>query len=97
MSFVSGSTTASGSAYAPASGTDTVLVWVNGASGAGSATGSAQDFGGTSMSEVTNNDQTVDLTGNGDPSGNASYLVSPGTTSQTLSITSFLLSIFFCV
>jgi len=87
MSFVSGSTTASGSAYAPASGTDTVLVWVNGASGAGSATGSAQDFGGTSMSEVTNNDQTVDLAGNGDPSGNASYLVSPGTTSQTLSIT----------
>ena len=87
MSFVSGSTTASGSAYAPASGTDTVLVWVNGASGSGSATGSAQDFGGTSMSEVTNNDQTVDLAGNGDPSGNASYLVSPGTTSQTLSIT----------
>ena len=87
MSFVSGSTTASGSAYAPASGTDTVLVWVAGGVGAGSATGSAQDFGGTSMSEVTNNDQTDDLTGNGDPSGNASFLVSPGTTSETLSIT----------
>jgi len=87
MSFISGSTTASGSAYAPASGTDTVLAWVTGGVGGGAATGSAQDFGGSTMSEVTNNDQTVDLSGGGDPSGNASFLITPGTSSETLSIT----------
>lgn len=87
MSFVSGSTTAPGGSYAPASGTDTMLVWIASATGVGSATASAQDFGSTSMSEVASNDQTSDLTGNGDPSGNASYLLAPGTSSETIDIT----------
>ncbi len=87
MSFVSGSTTNPGGSYAPASGTDTMLLWVTGATGVGTATVSGQDFGGSSMSEVTNSDQSVNLAGSGDPTIATAYLLSPGTTSQTCSLT----------
>lgn len=87
MGFVSGSNTAPGAGYAPASGTNTVLGWIPAGTGTGSSNASGQDFGGTPMSEVTNNDQTVDLTGNGDPSCAPAFLVNPGTTSQNLTLT----------
>jgi len=87
MAFVSGAQTNPGNAYAPASDTDTALCWIAGAYGVGTASGSAQDFGGSGMTEPAAQDQTLDLAGNGDPSANASYLVNPGTSSSTLSLT----------
>lgn len=86
MSFVSGAVTAPSGSYAPASGTSTMLFWVNGSTGAGTRTASAQDFGGSSMSEVSNSEFSIDLTGGGDPAINSSYLVNPGTTSQALTL-----------
>jgi hypothetical protein len=85
--FVSGAQTNPGSSYAPASGTDTALIWVTGAYGVGTATVSSQLFGATSMTEPTAQDQSIDLAGNGDPTGNATYLVNPGTSSAALTNT----------
>jgi uncharacterized protein YjiK len=87
MAFVSGSTTNPSASYTPASGTNTMLIWVTGATGVGTATVSGQDFGGTSMSEVANSDQSVDLAGSGDPTIASAFLLSPGTSSQTCSLT----------
>ena len=87
MSFVSGAVVSTGGSYAPASGTNTCLVWVNSTTGAGVRTASAQDFGGSSMSEVSLSEFSIDLTGSGDPAINSSYLFNPGTTSNALTLT----------
>ena len=85
--FVSGAQTNPGGSYAPASGTDTALIWVTGAYGPGTATVSSQLFGATAKTEPTAQDQTIDLAGGGDPVGNATYLVNPGTSSAALTNT----------
>lgn len=86
MAFISGAVTASGGNYAPASGTDTMLVVVSGSTGDGLSTASGQDFGGSSMSEVNNSEFSIDLTGSGDPAISSSYLINPGTTSQAFTL-----------
>jgi len=83
--FVSGAAAADGAAYAPAAGTDTLLVWIPYLYRSGTATASAQDFGGATLTE--DHDESINIIGSGDPSVNLNYLVNPGTTSQTLSLT----------
>ena len=85
--FVSSAGADNGANYTPPSATDGLLVWVGGSFGAGVVTSSGQTFGGTSMTEPPNQDQGIDIAGNGDPCGFLAHLVNPGTSSATLSNT----------
>lgn len=76
-----------GATYTPASGTDTIAIWVGGSIGVGVATHSSQTLGGTSMTEPANQDQGIDLAGNGDPCGFLAHLVNPGTSGLTTAVT----------
>ena len=71
----------------PASGTDTIEIWVGGSIGAGVTTHSGQTLGGTSMTEPANQDQGLDVAGNGDPCGFLAHLVNPGTSSVATAVT----------
>jgi len=76
-----------GANYTPASGTDTIAIWVGGSIGVGTTTASGQTLGGTSMTEPANQDQSLDLAGNGDPTGFLAYLVNPGTSAIATAVT----------
>ena len=85
VAFVSGAQTDPGGSYAPASGTDTNLVWVVGSRRNNENTASAQQFGATAM--VENHDESNDIAGGADPTAFLAHLVNPGTTSQALTCT----------
>lgn len=76
-----------GANYTPASGTDTIAIWVGGSIGVGTTTASGQTLGGTSMTEPANQDQSLDLAGNGDPTGFLAHLVNPGTSAIATAVT----------
>ena len=84
-SFVSGAVTATGANYTPASSTDNALVWLVYSYRPGTNAASAQDFGGTSMTEEI--DLTDNITGNADPQSSMAWLENAGASSQTLSHT----------
>lgn len=83
--YVSGAASVGGDSYAPASGTDTALVWLSVGYGTGLITASGQTFNSISMVETQDN--AINLAGNGDPFANISHLVAPGATSQALATT----------
>ncbi len=85
--FVSSAAADVGASYTPGSGTDTIAIWVGGSIGAGTTTASNQTLGGTSMTEPANQDQSIDLAGNGDPTGFLAHLVNPGTSPLTTAVT----------
>ena len=76
-----------GNNYAPASATDSCLIYIAFGYRNGPTSGSAQTFGATSMTEILNQDIDNDLLGGGDPTCNSAQLVNPGTSSQTLDLT----------
>lgn len=76
---------APGSAYAPS--VDNLLVWIPVSRENGGTTLSSGTFGATSLNLVSSNNLSLNIAGGGDPGGCLTYLVSPGTTSETLDAT----------
>ncbi|MBV1952546.1 MAG: hypothetical protein KUG64_10195, partial [Cycloclasticus sp.] len=85
--FISSASTDIGASYTPPAATDNIAIMVGGSIGAGTTTHSNQTLGGTSMTEPANQDQSIDLAGNGDPSGFLSHLVSPSNSPLTTAVT----------
>jgi len=83
--YVSQATAGNGDSHTPGSGSDTYLLWVNSGIRNNGVTSSAQDFGGSSMTEL--HDILINIAGGGDPFASVSRLIAPGTSSATLSVT----------
>ena len=83
--FVSGATAADGAGYTLGAGSDLLIAWVPTGYRSGTTTGSSQTYNSVSMNERV--DQTINLTGGGDPVINLSDIANPDSGSNTLDIT----------